>query len=409
MLAFRRCFLFGLLLWVGFCIQPATAAAPPRDFAGQYQPLRRILSDTRREGDSLHIYLRFPNGSVLQRGNPLRLAAWSTYDAKRPVWRDTVRHLARRIRRAKSAAWVEFSLPASALQAGQVLSIACSSAKEDETEDAGWLSITKERLSRTFVLTDSLGDPLLRRYVHVGEFFQVDSYGPEKPLMVKRYDAGFTAALPPMANPAAQPQPRTLPARDSLFFRAGQQIELRQAGLYALRVVGAAFPLGLLVADEDFPELNTADELIQPLIYLTTSAERKKLTDAADPKRAVDQFWLNAASGNQTMARQLIRTYYGRVAAANQLFTAHKAGWMTDRGMLYITLGAPDVVYRTATEERWVYRDTNGSSGTYTFRPKPSTFAPEHYELVRRPEYEMLWYAAVEQWRKGMTTARSGR
>ncbi|UOQ72318.1 GWxTD domain-containing protein [Hymenobacter cellulosilyticus] len=116
---------------------------------------------------------------------------------------------------------------------------------------------------------------------------------------------------------------------------------MRQTGLYALRVAGTPLPVGLLVTDEDFPELNTADELIQPLIYLTTSAERRALLDAQVPKRAVDEFWLKVAGGNQTQARQLIRTYYGRVAAANQLFTAHKAGWMTDRGMLYIVLGAP--------------------------------------------------------------------
>ncbi|MCB2376019.1 GWxTD domain-containing protein [Hymenobacter sp. BT635] len=397
----------GLALFLS--LGAATVSADPRrDFAGQYQPLRRILADTRREGDSLRVYLRFADGSVLQRGNPLRLAAWTSYDAKRPLWRDTVRQVSRRMRRVRTATWVEFSLPASALQPGQVLSVTCDPPDSDDASEALWLSITKERLGRTFVLTDSLGDPLLRRYVRVQEPFLVDSYGPEKPLVVKRYDAGFQAALPPMANPGAQPVARTLPARDSVFFRAGQQLGLAQPGLYMLRVAEAPMGYGLLVVDQDFPELNTADELIQPLIYLTTSAERKKLTDAAEPKRAVDAFWLKVAGGNQTVARQLIRTYYERVRVANQLFTTHKAGWMTDRGMLYIALGAPEVVYRTATEERWVYRDTNSGGGTYTFRPKPSTFAPEHYELVRRPEYEMLWYAAVEQWRKGLT-ARSGR
>ncbi|TGE13787.1 GWxTD domain-containing protein [Hymenobacter elongatus] len=401
-----RCFLIGLLLVLSSA--GTVGADPRRDFAGQYHPARRIGAETRREGDSLRVYVHFPDGSVLQRGNPLRIATWATYEAKRPVWRDTVRHVARRVRQVKSAAWVEFCLPAAALQAGQVLSLNCAPAEEAETGEAAWLAITKERLGRTFLLTDSLGDPLLRRYVRLGEPFLVDSYGPELPLTAKRYAASFTAALPPMATAGAQPVPRTIAVRDSLYFRAGQAMRIRQPGLYALRVAGAAAAYGLLVVDQDFPEFNTATALIQPLIYLTTSAERQKLLDAPAPKRAVDQFWLDVAGANQTIARQLIRTYYGRVAAANQLFTAHKAGWMTDRGMLYIALGAPEVVYRTATEERWIYRDTKGGRGTYTFRPKPSTFAPEHYELVRRPEYEMLWYAAVEQWRKGLT-AQSGR
>ncbi|TGE26989.1 GWxTD domain-containing protein [Hymenobacter metallicola] len=402
-----HCLLLNTLLFLTGGLQPL-AADPRRDFAGQYQPQRRILAETRREGDSLRIYLRFPDGSVLQRGNPLRVAAWASFEAKRPVWRQELRQLANRTRLDKSAAWVEFCVAAASLQPGQVLSMACAPPDEADASEAAWLPITKERLGRTFLVTDSVGDPLLRRYVRLNEPFMLDCYGPERPLVAKRYDSGFNAALPPMANPAAQPVSRTLPARDSVFFRAGQRLLLPQAGLYMLRVDGAPSGYGLLVTDPDFPELTTADELIQPLIYLTTSAERKKLYDAPEPKRAVDQFWLRVAGDNQGVARQLIRTYYGRVTAANQLFTAHKPGWMTDRGMLYVALGAPDAVYRTAAEERWVYRDADGSNGTYTFRPKPSTFAPEHYELVRRPEYEMLWYAAVEQWRKGLT-ARSGR
>ena len=57
-------------------------------------------------------------------------------------------------------------------------------------------------------------------------------------------------------------------------------------------------------------------------------------------------------------------------------------------------------------EERWFYEEPapGRSPVTFTFQPKPSTFAPEHYELVRRPEYERLWYAAVELWRKATTT-----
>ena len=97
------------------------------------------------------------------------------------------------------------------------------------------------------------------------------------------------------------------------------------------------------------------------------------------------------------------RTQRGfRVTAANRLFAAHKAGWLTDKGLLYVVLGPPPGVRRFANgEERWYYPDGGLTGGpiTYTFRPRPSTFAPDYYELVRRPEYELLWYAAVEKWR----------
>lgn len=396
-----------LALCAPLLLTAALAQAQRRDFAIQYRPGRQVLVDSRREGDSLRLYLRFPDGSVLRQGQPLHVMAWATYDAKRPIWTDTVRHIARRIQPEDGAARVEFCLPVTQLQTGTVLSVGGGAVAEAATGEAAWLPITAARLARPFVLTDSLARPLLRRMVRAGEVFFVDRYGPDQPVSLKRYTSPFVPALPPHADPARQSAaPPTLSVSDSLFARAGVALALPEPGLYTLRLPGEPGILGLLVTDSDYPKLNSADELIQPLLYLTTSAERAKLYTAPNPKRAVDEFWLAAAAGQQTLARQAIRTYYGRAAAANELFAAHKAGWMTDRGMLYVVLGPPDAVYRAAQEERWVYHGfDNGSSATYTFRPKSSTFAPDNYELVRRPENERLWYAAVEQWRKAMTTA----
>jgi GWxTD domain-containing protein len=401
-----RLFIRLLLLCCGLLLAPLTQAQR-RDFSGQYRPSRQLQADSRREGDSLRIYLLFSDANVLRQGQPLRVMAWASYDAKRPLWADTVRHLARRIRPDGEAARLEFCLPLARLQAGTVLSIASGPAAEASSGDAAWLLLSPARLARPFVLTDSLGQPLLRAMVRANEPFFVDRYGPDQPVSLRRYASPFVAALPPHADPTRQSAaPPRLPVLDSLFARAGAALALPEPGLYTLRLPGEPSTLGLLVTDSNYPNLTSADALIQPLIYLTTSTERAKLYAAPNPKRAVDEFWLAAAAGQQTLARQAIRTYYGRAAVANELFAAHKSGWMTDRGMLYMVLGAPDAVYRTAQEERWVYHGSDdGSSATYTFRPKPSTFAPEHYELVRHPEQERLWYAAVEQWRKATTTA----
>ena len=395
---------FGLLGLLG-----ATPAGPQRDFSGQYAINRQVQLDTRRENDSLHIYLRFPGAQAIRPGKPLRIVAWPNYESRRPAWQDSVRHLAQHTRQLGSATLVDFKIPVASLPVGQLLNVRNGAATNDEGAEGAWLEITAERLNRTFMLADSVGAPLLRRFVRVGEVFQVANYGAQQPLTVKQYAPNFMAALPPMTNPATlPPPPRTMQMQDSSAIQAGRRIKLAGPGLYSLRVSGSAKPFGLLAERNGFPELTQAVELIQPLIYLTSSAERQKLYDSPDAKRAVDRFWLDVAGGQQTIARQLIRTYYERVAAANRLFSSYKAGWMTDRGMLYIVYGPPETVYRTPTEERWIYRPGMTGEGTYTFHPKPSTFAPEHYELVRRPEYERLWYAAVEQWRKGLTapTAR---
>ena len=398
--------LFALFLFF-FTVTTLSSAAPRRDFATQYRPERRIAVDTRREGDSLRVYLRFPNRSVLRRGFPLHVVGWADFDARKPLWQDTVRQIARRLRPDGAAARISFTLPLSRLRTGLVLSMAIGPAEEAVSGDAAWLRLTPDYLNRNFILTDSVGLPLLRRYLQAREVFGVDAYGLNQELSAYRYPLSSLAAAPPMSGPGALgPQPRTLSAQDSARFRADQLLRL-PAGLYLLRV-GAGPRMGLLVEENQFPKLTTADELIAPLLYVTTSAERQKLFDAPDPKKAVDQFWLGVANNNQTIARQLIRTFYGRVAEASQIFSAHKAGWLTDRGMLYLVLGPPESVYRVGSEERWVYRGGPERSGTFIFRAKPSTFAPNNYELVRRPEYESLWYAAVEQWRKGRT-AQPGR
>ncbi|WP_207190727.1 GWxTD domain-containing protein [Hymenobacter lapidiphilus] len=377
-------------------------AAPRRDFANQYRPGRTIEVDTRREGDSLRVYLRFPNRSALRRGFPLHVMGWADYNSRKPIWQDTVRRTVRQQLPAGDAALLNFALPLSRLVAGQVLSMAIGPAEDAMSGEAAWLRLTPDNLNRSFVLIDSLSQPLMRRHVRAREVFGVNAYAPGQALNAYRYPLSSLAAAPPMATSSTLgQQPRTLGLQDSARFNADQLLRL-PAGLYLLRLGNRGPSQGLLVEENRFPQLTSADELIAPLIYVSTSEERQKLFDAPEPKKAVDQFWLGIAMDSQDLARHLIRQFYGRVVAANTVFSAHKAGWLTDRGMLFQVMGAPETVYRNGNEERWIYRGYQSQNSTFVFRAKPSIFAPDNYELVRRPEHEYLWYAAVELWRKGL-------
>jgi GWxTD domain-containing protein len=403
--------LLGLLLWATLAATVARRPQAPRpDFAGLYRDVARLDVDTRREGDSLRLYLRLPPPARLGPGHALRLTAWPSYEARAPLWQDSVPRRRQHPIPFPDGLRLSFCVAAARLPAGTVLqfSTAPPDAREDyqEPTTTAWLRLTEAVLARPFVLTDSVGQPLLRRYVQAGESFGVDCFGLYQPVRWKRYAVTPTPALPPMTNPAAMPAgPRILPVLDSAATRPSQPLRFAEPGLYALRVgpLSSRPPvLAVLVAPNQYPELTTAAELIEPLRYLTTSQERQKLTDAPNPKRAVDKFWLDIAKGDQQLGKELIRRYYGRVMAANELFAAHKAGWLTDRGLLYVVLGPPPSVRRLPDgEERWYYPDGNidGGAITYSFRPRPSTFAPDYYELVRRPEYELPWYAAVEKWR----------
>jgi GWxTD domain-containing protein len=408
--------LLRLLLFAAVLLAAFAPAAPRPDYAGLYRDQPRLRLDTRREGDSLRLYLQVPAATQLLPGRPLLLTAWPGYEARQAQWQDSVPRRRWHPRPTPGGeVQLSFCLPVAQLPAGTVLQVQLGLEVAPEGyQDAGrtaWLRLTPERLSRSFILIDSLGQPLLRRYVRTHEVFGSESYGLLQPLRWTRYDLKPVPALPPMSDPRAVPMgPRILPILDSATTQPGQLLRFGQPGLYALKVGGAGGiaprTVAVLSADNDYPALSTATELIEPLRFLTTSKERQALSSAPDPKRAVDQFWLDIAKGNKTLGKNLIRAYYGRVTAANDLFPAHKAGWLTDMGLLYIILGPPPSVRRLANgEERWFYPEAGADGGpiTFTFRPKASTFAPDYYELVRRPEYELLWYAAVEQWRTPST------
>ena len=412
--------LLGLLLGSG---ARAQSVAPRPDFATLYRPAAtHLLVETRREADSLRLLLNLPSGPAGQALPHLRLTVWPAYDAKQQLLQTTPRlRLYPGADPAGATLVLTVALPAAQLPAGAVLQARLDQptlTNQPEGPDqnpttTAWLRLTPERLARPFVLLDSMGMVLARPYVRAGEAVVVAGFGLPQPVRWRRYAATGVAALPPFADPRRQPPaPRQLGVLDSSAapLPADHLLRLPQQGLYALRVGGAGGEptrtVPLLVTRSDFPGQSTADELIENLLYLTTAAERQQLRQAANPKRAVDQFWLTAAGGNQARARDLIRRYYGLVTAANELFTGHKPGWLTDRGLVYVVLGAPATVRRLPTgEERWQYTelDRSGRELSFTFRPRPSTLAPDNYELVRRPEYESLWYAAVERWRKTTT------
>ncbi|TVT40544.1 GWxTD domain-containing protein [Hymenobacter setariae] len=393
------------------------------DFASLYQPVaNRLLVETRREADSLRLLLNRPAGPAGQALPTVRLTVWASYEARQPLWQGTQRlRLYPGADPASAVLVLTAALPLAQAPAGAVLQASLDqpaltnqpSGSTQNPATTAWVRLTTERLARPFVLLDSMGLVLTRPYVRSGEAVAIASFGLGQPVRWRRYAASSTAAPPPFADPRRQPAaPRTLGVLDSsaAALPASDLLRLPQQGLYALRVGGTGGEpvrtVPLLVVPSDFPGQRTAPELIEPLLYLTTAAERQQLQQAADPKRAVDQFWLASAGGDQARGRDYIRRYYGLVTIANELFTGHKAGWLTDRGLLYVVLGAPSSVRRLGTgDERWIYDalDRTGRPTSFTFRPRPSTLAPDNYELVRRPEYQTLWYAAVERWRKTLT------
>jgi GWxTD domain-containing protein len=179
-------------------------------------------------------------------------------------------------------------------------------------------------------------------------------------------------------------------------------LALNYTGMYQFRV-DTAIHEGLTIVNfgADFPKINTPAELIDPLTYLTTSADYKQLQQEENKKLGVDNFWLGL-TGSTGRARELIRIYYNRVYFSNYYFSTNKPGWKTDRGMVYIVYGPPQNLQKSPLSETWIYYMKGASSViNFTFQYEPTPFSLDNFVLKRSESQEWHWREAVESWRKG--------
>ncbi|MBE9469452.1 MAG: GWxTD domain-containing protein [Bacteroidetes bacterium] len=152
---------------------------------------------------------------------------------------------------------------------------------------------------------------------------------------------------------------------------------------------------------DDYPRVQSAEKLFEPLQYLTSSREYKKLNAYNNPKIAVDSLWI-LATGNVDRARELIRIYYGRVQLANYYFPSLSEGWKTDRGMIYVVYGIPTMIYKNDSIERWIYgKKAKTMSMDFTFEKTENPFSNNYYILNRSDVYDDSWFKAVNTWRSG--------
>lgn len=155
------------------------------------------------------------------------------------------------------------------------------------------------------------------------------------------------------------------------------------------------------VFNPNFPQVNTATQMLHSLRYLVTKNEYKKMLEAENIKKEIDKFWIENA-GNPDRARVMIKKYYNRVQDANLLFTSYHEGWKSDRGMIYIVYGPPNVVYRSSNHETWIYGEVgNMLSITFRFLKVKNPFTDNDYSITdKSPIYKDSWYNAIDTWRR---------
>jgi len=152
---------------------------------------------------------------------------------------------------------------------------------------------------------------------------------------------------------------------------------------------------------EHFPGIRMANQLIDPLEYLISDSELARMRRDENPKLAVDNFWISTTD-NIDKARELIRIYYNRVFYANYFFVSYKEGWKTDRGMIYIIYGPPDILYKNDEEERWIYGKSKSENKiSFTFRKVENHYTQNDYILNRSDDMNSKWGEAIGSWKRG--------
>ena len=246
--------------------------------------------------------------------------------------------------------------------------------------------------------------PIFRNFINKSDSFQLKSVlNHPRELYLIRYKNDFTPAQSPMAT-SIRPSIASLTIEETIKVQTNTPIKLSQEGLYQIveDTNSTSNGFGFMLVDERYPRLTRPENLVKPLIYMSTSQELKAVNDNPNSKQALDRFFLAITGGNQMVSKKIIKNYYHRIEESNRLFTSYKEGWKTDKGMVYTILGPPNKVQRSRDREVWVYaQNTNFSEIIFTFNRKPNQFTENYYELVRYPEYQAYWFPFVEAWRTG--------
>lgn len=216
------------------------------------------------------------------------------------------------------------------------------------------------------------------------------------------YSHNFEPNPPPMANRSNQVQ-KSLEI-DSIFpVQLGETLSFDQEGLYFTQTDTTSLSgISFRIEEPYYPRFVSADKLIEPIRYISTSEEMEDLTNNDNEKLALDRYWIKATRSRER-AKEVIRDYYRQVTKANILFTTYKEGWKTSQGMVYLLYGAPDQVYRSTGEEIWIYNEESNlmQDMSFTFVKVRNIFTNEHFNLVPDDSYSKFWYRNIDLWRKG--------
>ncbi len=250
-------------------------------------------------------------------------------------------------------------------------------------------------ITKPFNVFNSNGVPVTSNWANPGTYTLSKS-----PVTVFYYSHTFPPGLPPMVT---RPELEDKEILVESTYKVYEELAMEDQGLYLMQIdTSSTNALPIRVEDKYFPKFTTVQQLVEPLIYITSKEEQEQLQKINGDKRLFDKFWLDMTNSAER-AKSIIRTFYDRTEVANRLFTTFKEGWKTDMGMIYIVMGPPDEIERSNKEETWVYlADRDLPKRKYTFIRSNSIFSPAHYVLIREKKHAASWFEAIDLLRKGI-------
>jgi GWxTD domain-containing protein len=253
---------------------------------------------------------------------------------------------------------------------------------------------------------DDNESPVIKNHFSIGEKIKIfHTYINARQYFVRYYNRDFSIAAPPFASVVSKPFDYKA---DSIFvidvIDNQAVLEISKQGFYHIQIDTTINKEGLTIfsfQNNSYPEIKTLNDLLQPLRYITSKQEYDDLNASDAKKELLDKFWITGA-GNPDRAKELISNYYNRVQLANTYFTSYLEGWKTDRGMIYIIFGPPNIIYKAADRENWIYGEENNlMSLNFNFFLVTNPFTEKDYLLDRSIVYKNNWYRAVDTWRQG--------
>ncbi len=215
----------------------------------------------------------------------------------------------------------------------------------------------------------------------------------------------FGPALPPFSS--TKPDEFKYKPDSSFTFKIekGAELVMPHKGFYHLRTSSEQTEgLSMFTFEKAYPAISDVNEMIQSTRYIMNKVEYENCRNATEKKTCIDNFWL-AIGGSNERAKELLKKYYNRVQTANKMYTSYTQGWKTDRGMIYVNFGEPGNVYRSKSEEIWIYGlETDANSLKFIFHRTENPFSDNDYILQRSYVYQAPWYDMVDYWRQGRIT-----